>query len=164
MDNSATEILVEMQKAEPTGWLRERSCQKVSFAAPALHKHCYLTFRPSQKNFVFTKILSFPLLIWDFFLSGAGLRHQLDSLQKQYYREKVNDSDPERSYTKAKVEKRKSLNIETVETELSDKQTSSCSSKFRHLPAGWRHSIFRGPFCFAPICAYGCFWAGKKFR
>ena len=38
MENSATtEILVEMQKTEPTG-TEERSCRKVSFAAPALHR------------------------------------------------------------------------------------------------------------------------------
>ena len=52
MDNSTIEILVEMQKTEPTG-TEKRSCRKVSFAAPALHKHCYLTFNASQNNFVF---------------------------------------------------------------------------------------------------------------
>ena len=47
MNNSTVEILVEMQKTEPTG-TEERSCRKVSFAAPVLHKHCYLTFHASQ--------------------------------------------------------------------------------------------------------------------
>ena len=42
-----------------------------------------------------------------------------------YYREKVYDPDPDRSYTKAKVEKVKTLNIETVQTELIDQQASS---------------------------------------
>ena len=65
MDNSTIEILVEMQKTEPTG-TEERSCRKVSFAALVLHKHCYLTFHVSQKNFVLAKNLLF---------SGAGLRH-----------------------------------------------------------------------------------------
>ena len=58
MDNSTVEILVEMEKTKPTG-TEERSCRKVSFAAPVLHKHCYLTFHVSQKNFVLAKILSF---------------------------------------------------------------------------------------------------------
>ena len=58
MDNSTIEILVEMQKTEPTG-TEERSCQKVSFAAPVLHKHYYLTFHASQKNFVLAKIFYF---------------------------------------------------------------------------------------------------------
>ena len=73
MDNSTIEILVEMQKTEPTG-TEERSCRKVSFAAPVLHKHCYLTFHASQKNFVLAKIFSFLLSASSFF-SGAGLRH-----------------------------------------------------------------------------------------
>ena len=54
MDNSTIEILVEMQKTEPTG-TEERSCRKASFVATASHKHCCLTFRASEKNFVFTK-------------------------------------------------------------------------------------------------------------
>ena len=53
MDNSTTEILVEMQKTESTG-TEERSCRKASFVAPASHKHCCLTFRASENNFVFT--------------------------------------------------------------------------------------------------------------
>ena len=51
-----------------------------------------------------------------------------------YYREKVFDPDPEKSYTKAKVEKLKTLNIETVQTELSDQQANSCSSILDTLP------------------------------
>ena len=38
MENSTTEILVQMQKTELTG-TEERSCRKVSFAAPALDRH-----------------------------------------------------------------------------------------------------------------------------
>ena len=53
MDNSTIEILVEIQKTEPTG-TEERSCRKTSFVAPASYKHCCLTFRASEKNFVFT--------------------------------------------------------------------------------------------------------------
>ena len=58
MDNSTIEILVEMQKTEPTG-TEERPCRKVSFTALVLHKHCYLIFHVSQKDFVFAKILLF---------------------------------------------------------------------------------------------------------
>ena len=54
MDNSTIEILVEMQKTAPIG-AEERSCRKASFVAPASHKHCCLSFRASEKNFVFTK-------------------------------------------------------------------------------------------------------------
>ena len=76
MDNSTIEILVEMQKTEPTG-TEERFCRKVSFAAPVLHKP-YLTFHASQKNFVFAKIFSFRG-------QGKGIQHdsllQRESLQ-----------------------------------------------------------------------------------
>ena len=51
-----------------------------------------------------------------------------------YYREKVYDPDPDRSYTKAKVEKLKTLNFETVQTELIDQQASSCSSILDTFP------------------------------
>ena len=159
MDNSTIEILVEMQKTEPTG-TEERSCRKVSFAAPALHKHCYLTFNASQNNFVFAKILPFLLLIWDFFLFWGRVK-AFNAIP--YYREKVFDPDPEKSYTKAKVEKLKTFNIETVQTELIDQQASSCSSILDTFPPD-ENTQFSGLFCFAPICAYGCFWAGKKFR
>ena len=97
MDNSTIEILVEMQKTEPTG-TEERSCRKVSFAAPVLHKHCYLAFHASQKNFVFAKIFSFLLLIWDFFLFWDRVK-ALNAIP--YYREEVYDPDPDRSYTQA---------------------------------------------------------------
>ena len=62
MENSATtEILVEMQKTEPTG-TEERSCRKViSFAAPELHKLCYLTLRARQIIPFSQKIFSFLL-------------------------------------------------------------------------------------------------------
>ena len=89
MDNSTVEILVEMQKTEPTG-TEERSCRKVSFAAPVLHKHCYLTFHASQKNFVLAKISSFLLLIWDFFLFWGRVK-ALNAIP--YYREKAYDPD-----------------------------------------------------------------------
>ena len=51
-----------------------------------------------------------------------------------YYREKVYDPDRERSYTKAKVEKLKTLNIKTVQTELINQQASSCSSILHTFP------------------------------
>ena len=130
MDISNIEILVEMQKTEPTG-TEKRSCRKVSFAAPALHKQCYLTFNASQNNFVFAKIFSFLLLIWDFFLFWSRVK-AFNTIP--YYREKVSDPDPERCYTKAKVEKLKTLNIETVQTELIDQQASSCSSILDTFP------------------------------
>ena len=89
MDNSTVEILVEMQKTEPTG-TEERSCREVSFAAPVLHKHCYLNFHASQKNFVLAKISSFLLLIWDFFLFWGRVK-ALNAIP--YYREKAYDPD-----------------------------------------------------------------------
>ena len=75
MENSATtEILVEMQKTEPTG-TEQRSCRKVSFAAPALHKHCYLTLRARQRIPFSQKSSLFYFKFDIFFFSGAWLRH-----------------------------------------------------------------------------------------
>ena len=111
--------------------LNQQGLKKVSFAAPVLHKHCYLTFHTSQKNFVFAKIFSFLLLIWYFFLFRGRVK-AFNAIP--YYREKIYDPDPERSYTKPKVEKLKTLNIETVQTELIDQQASSCSSILDAFP------------------------------
>ena len=140
MDNSTIEILVEMQRTEPTG-TEERPCRKVSFTALVLHKHCYLTFHVSQKDFVSLKSCYF-----------GGRVKAFNTIP--YYREKVYNPDPERNCTKAKVEKLKTLNIETGQTELIDQQASPCSSILDTFPPD-ENTKFSEVFS---VCPHLCLW------
>ena len=74
---------------------------------------------------------------------------------KPFYRDTVFDPDPDRSYTKAKVQK---LEQSDVNNMLS--QTSSGDSNFDNFSAGRVYVIFGLFFSFSHISTNGHFWTG----
>ena len=97
MDNSTIKILVKMPKIEPTG-IKERPCRKVSFVT------ILRNFFGESKEFRYYLNLHFSA----FNLSRCSLRGRVKAFDAiPRYRDHVYDPDPEKSYTKAKVEKLK---------------------------------------------------------
>ena len=114
MDDTTAKILAQMQKAKPAR-IKERPRRKVSFVillsqAGAARRNIY--YVSNIVSLFFFRVKAFNSI--------------------PHYRDRVYDPDPERSYTKAKLEKLKRSNA-TVESAV--KQTSPVNSPFDSFPS-----------------------------
>ena len=119
MDDTTAKILAQMQKAKPAR-IKERPRRKVSFVILL-----------SQAGATRRNILCFQYRFQCFFFLFVCFFRVKAFNSIPHYRDRVYDLDPERSYTKAKLEKFKRSNA-TVESAA--KQTSPNNSPFDSFP------------------------------
>ena len=120
VDDTTAKILAQMQKAKPAR-IKERPRRKVSFVILL-----------SQAGAARRNILCFQYRFQFFFFCLFVCFSRVKAFNSiPYYRDRVYDPDPERSYTKAKLEKLKRSNA-TVESAA--KQTSPNNSPFDSFP------------------------------